>query len=1091
MSIQLRVAASLDTLSEELIDDLKNEKTGVFDKQWIVTQTDGINNWLRHQLAIKAGVATNLEFKKVNDILKLLYYWICPDAPVLMDKDSITWTLFATLNEDEFKNNFPDIAAYYKDSETRRASLAAEMADLFDQYQIYRQDKIISWNKNQPQEEEDLKWQGYLWNKLKEKLGESYSDRVDVSASILNQLKDEETIKKIQQKLPCLRFFGLAIVTPYYLELFYVLSEWIDIKFYLLNPCPELLWMDDLSDKKIAALRNRPDLLEHRGIGNELLVNWGSVLRESYQLLLSEDNYVNRYEVVDTHRFSKESATLLNRVQSEIYNNIPNSNREIITEDMQHDSSIQINGCYTPVREVEVLYNYLVDVFSSDSTIGARDVVVMTTDIDTYAPYIKGVFDNAPVLIPYTIADESVSKGNTLFTAIRDILSVDRQTFKAEEVLALLDSSYIRRRFRFNDIAGVRQAVREAGIYFGTGENEIGSKVYEETEAWMVSWNYGLEKIMYGLCMSGGEAYAGAEKPLFPLDTAEGAAMQDRIRLYHFIETLKHLLAERLEKKTLKQWSEYLGKVMNEMILEEEEEDEDFPRFAHLKDCIMQLDEVAAGEAITYQTFRQVFFDRLEQERRTNRYAGKGVNFCSMLPMRSVPFKVVAILGMDFDKYPRQDSALSFNLIGKEKRLGDRSVRENDKHLFLESILAAREKLYISFLARDAEKGTDQPPSTLVDELLDYIALQTTNVAAFKKSKICIHPLHLFSNKYCEPASGLAPNYLANHLIQGNQFQKDDQRKDDQPDFSVIPLEQFANFFKHPIKYYFNKKAGIYYREEDERISDSELFELDYLVEWQIKNDLLHLESDLASYITRKKQSGNLPLANMGKVLVHNLQPQIQEFNEVLLNVKAGKNETYIDINYSSGDCKIEGSLPVYGSNYIFYAFSNKRLKYIMSPWVSYLVAIAQESSPELDFTVLFNVKQEKGKKKENIRPLIIAYSDELRDFARAHLPELIKLFKEGHNEPLLFYAPLAPICYAMDPPAFVPQALIDIYEEEQESERSSTYFSNDEYLKQLIEGNDLSYEIFSDENCKAFTKNTLLLTEELKKRLPELFVTK
>ena len=110
MAIQLRVAASLDILSEELIVDLKNEKTGVFDKQWVVTQTDGINNWLRHQLALQAGIAANLEFTKVNDILKLLYYWLCPDAPVLMDKDRITWALFASLNEDEFKTKFPEIA---------------------------------------------------------------------------------------------------------------------------------------------------------------------------------------------------------------------------------------------------------------------------------------------------------------------------------------------------------------------------------------------------------------------------------------------------------------------------------------------------------------------------------------------------------------------------------------------------------------------------------------------------------------------------------------------------------------------------------------------------------------------------------------------------------------------------------------------------------------------------------------------------------------------------------------------------------------------------------------------------------------------
>jgi exodeoxyribonuclease V gamma subunit len=1091
MAIQLRVAASLDILSEELIVDLKNEKTGVFDKQWVVTQTDGINNWLRHQLALQAGIAANLEFTKVNDILKLLYYWLCPDAPVLMDKDRITWALFASLNEDEFKTKFPEIAIYYKENETRRALLATEMADLFDQYQIYRQDKIISWNKNEIQEEDDLNWQGFLWSKLKERLGKEYYDRVDVSTRILNQLKEEESRKKVQLKLPCLRFFGLAIVTPYYLELFNVLSEIIDIKFYLLNPSPDQLWMDDLSDKKIAALRNRPDLLELRSTGNELLINWGSILRESYQILLSEDDYVNRYEVVDTPLFLNDPTSLLSCIQSEIYNNIPNASRKPIDDKMLNDGSLQINGCYTPVREIEVLYNYLVEVFASNTSIGARDIVVMTTDIDTYAPYIKAIFDNAPVSIPYTIADESVSKGNTLFTAIRDILSVDTQTFKAEEVLALLDSSYIRRRFNFNDIAIVRQAVREAGIYFGTGTNDDASELYDQTEAWMVSWKYGLEKMMYGLCMSSDEEFAGANKPLIPLDTAEGAGMYDRVRLYHFIQVLKNLLDERLERKTLKQWSEYLGKIMTEMILEEDDEDEDFPRFAHLKDSIMQLDEAAAGESISYQTFRQVFFDKLEQERRTNRYAGRGVNFCSMLPMRSVPFKVVAILGMDFDKYPRQDSALSFNLIGKEKRPGDRSVRENDKHLFLESILAAREKLYISYIARDAEKGTDQPPSTLVDELLDYIALKTADVAGFKKSKICIHPLHLFSTKYCEPDSKLAPNYLGNSLIQGNQFQNDPNRKDDTSDFSIIPLEQFAHFFNNPIKYYFNKKLGIYYRENDERISDAELFELDNSQKWQVKNDLIQSDLDPDNYIKQEKQSGKLPLANMGKVLVHDLYNSIQEFSEVLKNLTQGKVQSQLDINYTFDNSKIQGTLPVYDNNYIYYTVSTSKLKHYIYPWVSYLVAIAQDSAPKLDFTILFNHKEDKGKKKEKITPFNIFYSEDLCNFAKSILPDLLKLFKQGHDRIVLFYPPLAPLCYVLDPPQFESQALIDIYEEELEKEQGILYFNKDNYLKQVIEANDFSYEIFNDDNTAEFTRNTLLLTQELKSRLPKLFLTK
>ncbi len=1082
MAIQLRVAPSLDVLSKEIIRDLKNENTGVFEKQWIVTQTDGINNWLSHQLALNAGVAANLEFKKVNDIVNVIYRWVCPNTTTLIDKDRITWTVFSILNEASFKNNFPAIALYYDGSESRRASLAAEMADLFDQYQIYRQDKIISWNNKQLNEEEDSNWQGFLWNELKIRLGNDYSDRVEVSANILKQLKVKDNQLIIQQKMPRLRFFGLAIVTPYYLELFHVLSEFIEINFFLLNPCPDKLWMDDLSDKKLAYLRNRPDLLNLKTVGNELLINWGSVLRESYELLLSEDNYVNSYEVIDSNITSNESETLLGRIQQEIINNIPNSERKLISDELLHDGSFQLIGCYTPVREVEVLYNYLIDLFANNSSIASREVAVMVTDIDVYAPFIKAVFDNGPVELPYTIADESVSRGNTLFTAMRDILSIDPFTFKAEEVLSLLDSPYISRRFGFKDLVSVRQAVREAGIYFGAAFTNVTDEMYEQTEAWMVSWDYGLQKIMYGLCMSGEEEFRGSERPLFPLDTAEGTGMYDRVRLFHFIKVLKGLMNDRLQRKTLKEWSDYLGKIMNEMILEEDEEDDDFPRFADLKESIMKLDDAAEGETISYQTFYQVFINRLEEQRRTNKFAGRGINFCSMLPMRSVPFKVIALMGMDFDKFPRQNTPLSFSLIGKEKRPGDRNVRENDKHLFLESILAAREKLYISYLARDVNKGTDQPPSTLVDELLDYIALKTNDVAGFKKTLTRIHPLHLFSSKYCDRTSKLSSNYLGNILVQGNNFSKDPSREAFVYDLSNTSLENFAVFFRHPIKYYFNKLLGIYYWDEDERLAEAELFELNNLQKWKVKDELIRLDSEPDIYTIRQKKSGKIPLANMGNVLVRQMEEETREFKTLLQTVKGGNQETHLDVNYSAAGFTIIGTIPVYGNSYVYCNFSSGLLKHIMYPWINYLVAIAQETSPKLDFIALFNVKD---------APFLVSYSEELRDFARSVLPQFIELFKEGNNQIVLFHPLMAKVFYKKESPEYERDELIELYEKEFENDAYSkdNIFSVDEYIKQFIENNLFDYEIFNETNLGKFKENTLLLMGELQKRLPQMFL--
>ena len=1083
MAIQLRVATSLDQLSAELTSDLGSEILGVFDKQLVITQTDGINNWLRQQLVIKIGIAANLQFVKMNDVLQMLYYWTCPEAPILIDKDRMTWAIFVELREVSFCETFPSIAAYYTNNESRRAALAAEMADLFDQYQVYRHDKIAQWKKNEENEDATVEWQVYLWKKMKNRLGNEFLDRLDVSRMLLEKMNDENAKKLIKLRMPCLRFFGLAIVTPYYLELFRELSKIIDVKFYLINPCPEDLWIDDVSDRKIAKLRNRLDLLENRNTGNELLINWAKVLRDSYKLLLEHDDYVNRYEILNNHEDTYPAKTLLKLIQQEIHGNVNNDMRDEIEDCYLQDDSIQINGCYTMAREVEVLYNYLIDVFKADTTLGARDVLVMVSDIDKYAPFIRAVFNNAPLELPYSIADESVVHGNTLFKALRDILSVNPETFKSEEVLALLDSPFIRRRFGFKDIGSVRQAVREAGIFFG-----IESHDNEQTEAWMVSWDYGLEKIIYGLCISGEEQYSGGSHPLYPLDTAEGGDMGDRVRLYHFIQVLKEILIDRNQSRNLEGWSEYLGEIMKEMILDDKDDEEDFIRFGNIIENITKLNDVMSGEEISYQTFRQVFFVQLEQERRTNKFAGKGINFCSLVPMRSVPYRIISLLGMDFDKFPRQDSALSFSLIGKESKTGDRSVRENDKHLFLDTILAARDKIYISYLARNVQKGTDQPPSTLVDELLDYIALKTPDAISFKKTKIRIHPLHLFSTKYSNPENRLPANYLGNTLVNGKTFKNQVESYKELPVSNDIQLDQFASFFKHPVKYYFNKQLGVYYRDDEERLDESELFELDFLQEWKVKDELLRTNINFQEYIDRKKKSGQLPLANVGKVVAEDMQEEILGYKQIVEDLKNNNPPTSLQITYEKEDVVISGNIIVYGNKYIYCVLSSSALRQIMDPWIRYLVAIAKEDSQPLEFIFVF--------KKDKMPFICKINSGEItRDLAQEQLNFMIDSFLDGQHKLFPFYPPFGYYYYKqsknnLPKKDLTPEIMWGKYEEAMSKDYDAV-FTDGGYLEKVIDMDNLSIGLFSEVSVNEIVVNTQKIMEPLFERCPELFKSK
>jgi len=1082
MALELYASSALEKLCNQLVTDLDRDGGGVFDPRWLITQTDGMDGWLRERLARTRGLSLNDCFLRTNDVLVELYRLLCPAQPRALEREVLVWIVFSVLSDTEFQAQHPEIAGYYRDSETRRMSLAMEMADQFDQYQIYRHEVVEKWNREQGGAE----WQAALWYKIKTRIGDTYADRTCMARDILDALKTENGQKEVKQKFQALNFFGLAIVTPFYLELFYRLSEIITVRFYLLNPAPGEYWMDPPVNRKIAALRKSDSSFsdDSETAANALLLNWGRILRESFYLLTRHDEYVNRYESLDEQDAEleqSEGSNLLKRVQGEIRMNTPDGQRTSFELSPGGDESLQFVGCYTPAREVEVLYNRLVQAFAKDPTLGARDVVVMTPDIDRYAPFIRAVFESGPVQIPYSIADESIDHGNTLFTDIKGILSIDPDTFKAEEVMSLLDSPRIRARFGIQDLKEVRRAVREAAIYFSSAGG-----LSEDTECWMVGWNYGLEKMIYGLCMSGGVDFELDGRLILPLDTAEGSDMADRIRLAHFVRTLQKVVAARKEHRNLSEWAIYLNECVRELVLSEEDDDDDYRRFMKLQDKLLRLDGWAEGEKIAFATFRQVFLVRMSLEQRSSLYTDKGICFCSMVPMRSVPFRFIALLGMDFDRFPRQESNVSFSLIGGLRhQAGDRNPRENDKHLFLETLMAARDTLYISYLARDAQRGSEIPPSSLVDELLSYISAKCTDPQAYRKTAVCIHPLHVFSRAYNRPDSVLPPNYLtrmwcdvSDRPASGGSTREIAQLRES------LQLDRLCRFFQHPVRDYFNKQQGIYFRDEEERLPDHEWFELDHLQKYIIKAELLDLnfsgKPELLEWTERRKRMGQLPLAHVGPVLAECMLDEVRPLMAERDQKLAGLGLNTLTIDYKVDENRrIEGKIQLYGNNIVLIVPSKSIMKRAMSEWVRLLVALAQ-GNPDGSFYNLMLIYPVTDK--EMVRTTHILGDQELTDFARIHIPLLLDYLEDGQRKPLPFYLPLAEY-KRNNPGKFNPESLERTYEEEKGQEHPKLPIADDGYWECIVEGPNGEAVLFTDEGVDELKKLIEDLSSEFFRR--------
>jgi len=1086
MAIYLNVSHSLKNLFSVFSQNISAEHDDVFTPVRVVTQTDGINNWIRYQYAEKEGVAANLQFSKINDLIYKVYRWLHPDAPPALDRSSMVWAIYECLQNPEFTERFPDKAAYVSNDPVKQIALAMQMADLFDQYQVYRHDLISKWNGETDQMVTTNDWQQYLWLALKNKTGDRFLDRPQISVQLRKALINPDNHAVIRQRLPKLHFFGIAIITPYYLELFRLLSSITDICFYLLNPCPEHPWMDTVTEKQIARLRSGGTQTipnDYLMKGNDLLLHWGRVLKESFYLLVEKDDFVNAYTVIEQPNSVGNPQNLLHKIQSDIYTNAPLEERYSIDKTDVSDQSLVINGCYTQVREVEVLYNFLLQKLSSrqdSDQPGVKDILVLVSDIDLYAPIIHAVFRHGPVYIPYTIADESVVAGNTIFSALKEILEINIETFKSEEILSLLESPFIRSHFGFSDIEAIRDAVREAAIYFGSSMVIDDPERYRQSETWMVGWEYGLKKIIYGLCISGEPEYNDGADILYPLDTAEGADMDQRIRLLHFFMVLRAQLMNRNTNRTLSEWADYLSGLMLEMVIDPDSEDEsDYPRFVALIDEWKLLGE-ENNEKISFEVFRYAFFRHLEEEKRYRKFAGTGITFCSLVPMRSIPHQIVAMLGMNFNEFPRKEQPLSFNVMTEKgsERIGDRNIRENDKHLFLETLLSAEETFYISYIARDKRDGSVLPPSSLVDQLIDYVARgMNQDAGQLRKEWIRIHPLHGFSSKY-DGKSYIS--YLNDQMYHSGVLNSEREALPVSFNFSEISIHQLSAFMENPPKVFLNKSLNIYYKNEEELLSEHELFQTGKLDEWGLKSELFDLllygegfadEEEEKKFLFRLKQAGRIPLAGVGRISYQDIREEVQPFEELFREIAGDRKMTPVDISVSLDGSQINGKIKTFFEDRLIYVCnSSSLLKHITRAWIQYLGIVASGVSAHFYFIY----RNKESYKVEELSSDKLSSSE-----AKDILKKIVADYKVGHTGWFFFH------------PEFARENLTNIekdyssfmgwYEERIESKYE--YRLKDVYLTKAVRNG-----FFEFENYPILQQNVLSFMLPLKELFPSLF---
>ncbi len=929
-------------LGKILSQNLRNNPKDIFDREVIVTQSAGMTAWLKTTLAYTNGVIANTVFLNQDAIISELYELMFEEK-AKSNKESVKFRIYRALGTNDFTDAFPLVSNYYKNDDLRRIQLAGKIADLFDQYQLYRPDFPRSWKQganitDKPDSEE---WQKWLWNEIETESREEIKDR------IIANLDAKKGI--VESRFPRISFFGITIFTEFHLEFFKTLSGFVPVDFYISVP---------------GAYDNYV---------NNLLISFGQKARELKEMLEGKFGKPE-FEKVKYQGYGKNPDTSLVRVQNQI---LDNTNQFEFTD----DGSIQINSCFTPAREAECLYNYLLDLFSRDKSLKPGDILVMTTDVDKYAPYIKALFAHGPVKIPLWISGAAATTEDSILSAVEQILKFTEDDFTSEKVVSLLEQKRIKTRFGVRDCDYVRSVVLNANIRSGLAGNESNETVY-------VSWKYGMDKIILGYAMLTEEEYRVDDGPtVFPYRDAESSESFDLLRLKTFTDKLGEILKAEKTEKSLAEWKTFLlGEIIEEMIFYDSFSKEDRTELSSVYKALSYIDSIDFEEKVSFRTFLNELDSKLFREATEISLNTGNVTVSSPVPVRGIPFRVICFLGLDNDIFPRKDQYLGFDLMGEAYRQGDRSKKETDKYLFLDTILSAREKLYLSYIGQSSRNNSRIPPSIVIDTLVDYLD---------NESLVVKHPLHGFSNEYNPKAGDRLFTFLY-----GNESDKRNEKEPGKTDTDEITVHSFVKFFENPIQWYFENILGIRYEEEEAALPESELFKLNSLDEWSLKQDLMEaVESDNEELLLRLKKEGKLPLKNLGTVTLEKIQDEIADLRMKYGELRNGTEGRSHEVGLCVGSMRFTGTVNgIFGDRYIAYAFSDKP-KYCVRAYLNALILFSLGIIRNADLIYL----KKSGKK--DTPPVVKEMNMDFipEEEAWDRLASLLEFFLKGQEEPLKF----------------------------------------------------------------------------------------
>ena len=953
MPIAIHTSNRMEILLDHLAEVL-NEPVGlVLSREAIVVQSQGMSRWISMELAKKFGIWGNSDFKFPNKFVKDLFTVTMPKIGQsdLFETEILTWRVIYHLEQLLDNPEYKELQNYLTGHSRglKLYQLAEKIADTFDQYTLYRGDVLQQWESGS-----DSGWQALLWRALA--ADEKEFDRAKLKTEFLARLNKGEI--DVSLLPPRILLFGLSYLPAFHMDIMAAIASYADVHVFVLSPCREY-WGDILSKKTLIKLSKELNSVAEEG--NALLASLGGLGRNFSNLILDSGA---QFSTEQDEYLESAGVTLLSSLQNSILNlnNADPKNKIAISPD---DRSVAVHSCHSPMREVEVLHDQLLDMFATIGGLAPRDVIVMTPDIETYSSYISAVFSghqDPKRRIPFTIADRSMRSEGRVGEALMAILALSGGRFTAPEVIDILSSDPVCGCFdiSLSDIDLVKKWIEETHITWGMSADDrtaLGLPGYSEG-----SWMAGLERLVFGYAMSSDDNTLNGGAMLFggilPFDNMEGEAATVLGRFVKFVRALHTTASDLSRPRSLAQWRETLRYIQKNFFKSSKEVAREYISIEKVIDSLGNIEELSGyTHEVGLDVMRSWIQKRLDNEAAGVGFLSGKVTFCAMLPMRSIPVKVVALLGMNDGSFPRQSRSPGFDIIPANPRPGDRSLRGEDRYLFLESLLSARTRLYISYTGLSIRDNSVIPPSVLVSELLDFLDRGYTRGSLgedgeFHKTLTTLHRLQPFSAAYFDGQNKELFSYSAENLSAARGLLNAGSERPQFFNGSISPpddaycevrIADLLKFFENPSAFILRHRLGIKPEEKVTPLEEREIFELDNLKAYAVKKELLaHVIAGKNAHelLSVVRARGILPPAGQGDTVFKKLATEATEFaGQVLQAIDGQQFMLPLDIDISIGKLRIYGRISnVLPEQLIRYRSSKLSAKDQVKLWIEHLL---------------------------------------------------------------------------------------------------------------------------------------------------------